>query len=238
MAASCLWSSRRHRTNWRGPLRFRGTCHVQVAKHACPFPLRTKKAPSRREKKNVPSRPEKLHAPSRVVPSTEKQIPSCPIVKGYIYRPVLSWKKVIVLYRPVPSRNSYLPSRPVPSSQQSYSFWFRPVHSRRHFFPAKRVKTVPSRLEYYQPWKALVFPPDSLVIIELFWIVDPIRTATFQRKKTKQKKHCALTFRQALIEHARKIQGQSRTAWKITVLCHSSVPVYFAVLPDKYLVSV
>ena len=76
----------------------------------------------RRENKNVPSRA--VEKKKSTVPSHREKsyIPSRPIVKNYIHRPVSSSK---ILYT-APSRrdNFYLPSRPVVTI-----FIYRPVPS-------------------------------------------------------------------------------------------------------------
>ena len=104
----------------------------------------------RKKKKTLHSRRGRNYSPSR------------PVVKNYMHRPVPSrqflltvpsrrdnfflrscpvpsrHKKVVVLYRPVPSTKSHLPSSPV----HYVTVPSRPVCI---FFPTKHVKTVPSR---------------------------------------------------------------------------------------------
>ena len=78
------------------------------------------------EKLWPPSRPVEVKSIYRPVPSWQLYFPSRPVVTIFNHRPVPSWnEKVIVLYRPVPSRK----------------FTARPVFI---FVPAKHVKTAPS----------------------------------------------------------------------------------------------
>ena len=140
--------------------------------------------PSRRKSKNVPPVPPKKK--STVTSRRGRNyIPSRPVVKNCMHRPVPSSKKK----KPVPCRRDKfnLPSRPVmkqkvictvpsrpvekihthrpvPSHPGNHNFHCftvpsRPVSSRLQFFSRQTCQnsTVPSRLEYYQPWKALIF---------------------------------------------------------------------------------
>ena len=137
--------------------------------------------PSRRAKKDVPSRPVVtilFTVPSR---SENFYLPSRPVVKCFTYRPVPSWqilftvpshhetKRVIVLYRPVPSKKftPTVPSRPIQATIIFIVLPSRPVPF--SLSPPKKTcqnSTVPSRLEYYQPWKALVFLDFFVIWIE------------------------------------------------------------------------
>ena len=103
----------------------------------CTVPCRRKKKyrpfPSWKKLHTVPSRRDKLHAPSR---------------------PVME-KKVIVMYRTVPSREltPTVLSRPIQDFFYLISFPSRPVPSRLRFFSRETCQnsTIPSRLEYHQP---------------------------------------------------------------------------------------
>ena len=101
--------------------------------------------PSRRGRNYVPSRPVVKNYMHRPVPSGKK-IYTVPSRRDNFYlpsRPVMK-KKVIVLYRPIPSRESTptVPSRPIQVSIIFIILSSRPVFN---FFPAKHVKTLPSR---------------------------------------------------------------------------------------------
>ena len=117
--------------------------------------------PSRPKKKNKRSRPVVTFFIYRPVPSRRDNLylPFRPIVTIFIYRPVPSWnKKVIVLYRPVPSRKftPTVPSRPIQATIIFIILPSRPVPSSFFSRQTSQNSTVPSRLEYYQPWKALL----------------------------------------------------------------------------------
>ena len=135
--------------------------------------------PSRRENKNVPPVPSKRK--SNVSSGRGRNyLPSRPVVKNYMHRPVPSRQFLFTVpsrrdifylpFRPimkqkrslhctVPSRReiSHSPSRAVPFNQLQSSLFYRRVHS-CHCFPRQTCQNspVPSRLEYYRPWKALV----------------------------------------------------------------------------------
>ena len=121
--------------------------------------------PSRRGNIPLPSRPVDKTCPNRLVPSSKKTytvpsrrdklyLPSRPVVTMFTYLPVPSWQFLFT----VPSRrgNSHPPSRPVPS-RQLYFYYFT-VPSLLSIFSCQTCQnsTVPFRLEYYQPWKALI----------------------------------------------------------------------------------
>ena len=92
-------------------------------KNVPPVPSKQKSTvPSRRGRNYMPSRPVVKNHMHRPVPSSKTYIPSRPVVTIFIYRPVPSWNnKVMELYRPVSSRKSHPPSRPVLSRQQYFS---------------------------------------------------------------------------------------------------------------------
>ena len=119
--------------------------------------------------KKVPVRP--VEKTKGDVPSNfgKTYIPSHSAIKKSVHRPVPSWNVLFAfpshhennrsLYCTVPSRReiSHSPSRAVPFNQLQSSLFYRRVHS-CHCFPRQTCQNspVPSRLEYYRPWKALV----------------------------------------------------------------------------------
>ena len=122
-----------------------------------PVPSKKKgTAPSRRGRNYIPSGPVVKKYMHRLIPSSKniyilRSIPSRPVVTIFAYRPVPSWNKkvIVLLYR---RENSDTPSRP---TQATIIFIILP--SRLQFFSRQTCQssTVPSRLEYSQPWKSL-----------------------------------------------------------------------------------
>ena len=132
--------------------------------------------------RTVSSRRENKKCTTRAV-KKKKKVPSLPVVEQIIYRPVPSWKFIctvpsrrakkhipsrsvvtIFTYRPVPSWQFLftVPSpRPVMKQKGHCTVPSRPVEKIRTHRPVQshpgnyifHYFTVPSRLEYYQPWK-------------------------------------------------------------------------------------
>ena len=121
------------------------------SKNVPPVPPKKKSTvTSRRGRNYIPSRPVVKNCMHRPVPSSKKKNPSRAVVTNLIYRLVPSWnKKWFLLYRPVPSRKftPTAPSRPIQATIIFIVLPSRPVLSRPvfNFFPVKHVKTVPSR---------------------------------------------------------------------------------------------
>ena len=123
--------------------------------------------PSWKKLYTVPSRRQKLYTPFRPV---EQIYTSRHVVTIFTYRPVTSWQFSFTvpsrhetkrsLYSTVPSRrgNSHPPPRPIQAVIIFITLPSRPVPSRLQFVSRQACQNsiVPSRLEYYQPWKALV----------------------------------------------------------------------------------
>ena len=107
------------------------------------LPKKEGTVPSRHGRNYLPSRPVVKKYMRRPVPSSKKCMPSRPVVTTFIYRPVVTIfiyrpvmkQKVIELYRPVPSRK-LAPTVPSrPIQATIISLFYRPVPSSIFFLP-------------------------------------------------------------------------------------------------------